>query len=177
MAKKNPVAVLPPVVNVNGFDVAVTPMTNAEENYTQAGGTYSWGQIAISLNNPPQRVAMCLVHELAHACFDHSALRANPHITPELEEEIVSSLGFTLTQIIATQEDLVEFVRSAYRGDPIGVNSADFTIPVTGGMGAMPGIDAPYPTDLEKPKKKEVPPSKQGAPAKPFGKHHKVCKK
>ena len=184
MAKKNPVAVLPPVVTVNGFDVNVTPMTNAEALYTQAGGTYNWGQIAISLDNPPQRIAMCLVHEVVHACIDHSALRAHPNMTPELEEQIVSALGFSLTQLIATQKDFVDFVQGAYEGRQIAVEALNFNIPVTGGMGAAPGLE-PWPADLETPKKgkekapeKEVPPSRQGLPAKSaFKKMHKVCLK
>ena len=40
-APKNMNAVLPPSVNVNGYDVMIRPMTGNEENWSGAGGTYN----------------------------------------------------------------------------------------------------------------------------------------
>lgn len=133
-APKNANAVLPPSVNVNGYDVMIRPMTGNEENWSGAGGTYNWGQINLSLDSPPQRVAMCLVHELIHACFDHSGLRYKyqNYGGQDIEEEIVSSLGFALAKMIGTETKLVDFVRAAFENKPIEIPEECMQIPIGG---------------------------------------------
>lgn len=115
---EEPSVVIPNRVQVNGFDVFIRPMAGMEETALEAGGLYQWGDILLSFSSNPQRLAMCLVHEVLHACFDHSGLRyrfnnVNGH---DAEEEIVSQLGFTLCQLIATQQEFVDFVQKAYNG-------------------------------------------------------------
>lgn len=127
-------AVLPPVVKINGYNVSVRPMAGNEQNYTGAGGIYNFGQVSLALDSPPQLVAMCLVHELLHACFDYSGLRWKYHDVDgkDLEEEIVSSLAFSITQLIANEEDLVKFVRDAFNGKNIEVPPECMQIPISG---------------------------------------------
>lgn len=78
---------------------------------------------------------MCLTHELLHACFDHSALRYK-YMDDGIEEEIVSALGFTLCQMIAQEDEFVEFVRNAFKGLPVEIPEDGMNIPITGGYGA-----------------------------------------
>jgi hypothetical protein len=133
--KKMETAVLPAVVKVNGFDVTIRPMTGDEQSWSGAGGTYHWGAVNLSLDANPQRVAMCLLHELLHACIDHSSLRYNLHTTDgrDIEEEIVSQLGFTLAQMIATEDVLMKFIKDAFAGKPIEIPAECMQIPMTGG--------------------------------------------
>ena len=132
--KKVETAVLPATVKVGGFDVMIRAMAGNEEAYSGAGGTYGWGQVNISLDSPPQRVAMTLVHELLHACFEHSGLRYKFQDVngQDIEEEIVSSLGFTLTQMIGSEDEFVEFVRNAFAGKPIEVTQECVQVPISG---------------------------------------------
>lgn len=132
--KKEVNAVLPPKIKIAGYDVAVRPMTGNEESYSGAGGTYCYGNINVSLDSPSQRVAMCLMHEVLHACFDHSGLRYkyqnfNGH---DIEEEIVSTLGFSLAQIIGTEDQFVDFIRNAFKNRPVEVPQECMQIPIVG---------------------------------------------
>lgn len=148
--KKIETAVLPSKIKVAGYDVAVRPMTGNEENFSGAGGTYAWGNINISLDSPPQRVAMCLVHELLHACFDHSGIRYKyqNYGGYDVEEEIVSALGFTIAQIIGTEDKLVDFVRNAFKDRPIEVPQECMQIPIGGNW--IMGEEMPAPVQLNK---------------------------
>lgn len=144
--KKIQTAKLPSNIQVAGFDVSVRPMIGQEKEWSSAGGVYSWGAINVDLDSTPQRVAMCLVHELLHACFEHSGLRYKYSYVDgqDVEEEIVSSLGFTLTQILATQDDFVNFVRDAFQGKPIEIPAEALQIPIPGSWGTSVQ-DAPAP--------------------------------
>lgn len=132
--KKEETAVLPSSVKVSGYDVTIRPMTGNEEAYSGAGGVYEWGTVSLSLNSPPQRVAMCLVHELLHACFDHSGLRYKYQNVGghDIEEEIVSSLGFSVAQLIGSETEFVKFVQNAFAGKQVEVPPECMQIPITG---------------------------------------------
>lgn len=132
--KKEENALLPSVVKINGYDVSIRPMAGNESNYSGAGGMYNFGQISLALDSSPQLVAMCLVHELLHACFDYSGLRCKYHNVngADLEEEIVSSLAFSIAQLIANEKELVEFVQRAFHGKPVEVTPECLQIPVVG---------------------------------------------
>ena len=140
--KKEENAVLPSVIKVNGYDVTIRPMAGHEHDFSGAGGIYNWGQINLSLDSPPQLVAMCLVHELLHACFDHSGLRYKYQDVNglDIEEEIVSSLGYTLTQIIGNEEAFVKFIQNVFKGKPVEVPPECMQIPIGGNwvMGDIP---------------------------------------
>lgn len=134
-SKKIKTALLPSIVKVSGYDVVVRSMTTSETAMSGAGGLYNWGEISLNLSSAPQQVAMCLMHELLHACFDHSALRCK-YTDDGIEEEIVSALGFTLCQMIAQEDSFVEFIRNAFKGLPVEIPEDGMNIPITGGYGA-----------------------------------------
>lgn len=132
--KKEETAVLPSSVKVSGYDVAIRPMMGNEDIYSGAYGVYDSGTVSLSLNSPSQRVAMCLVHELLHACFEHSGLRCKYRDVSgnDIEEEVVSTLGFSLAQMIGTEAEFVKFVQNAFAGKPIEVKPECMQIPITG---------------------------------------------
>jgi hypothetical protein len=132
--KKNDTAVLPVTIKVNGFDVSVRAMTDKEQSWSGAAGSYGWGCISLDVSSPPQRVAMCLVHELLHACFEHSGLRCKFQDTEgeNLEEEIVSYLGFSIAQMIGSQPELTSFIQGAFAGKTIEVPQECISLPISG---------------------------------------------
>lgn len=68
------------------------------------------GEIRLSGDVASSQQATALLHELLHACFAESGLRAKH---PEIEEEIVASLEALLYAVLRDNPKVIQFIQEA----------------------------------------------------------------